>query len=343
MFFWRLPRVTTALVFCAALIGTGCSVSVDQAASLDKQAILDGVDSALTVQDCAAAIEKITPLYESSASDNEVRLKAASAYACYARINFFKTMGDLAEVAPSMASGTGLWSSMAQLFPSTAGTDYVVEGGLLGMDALQAALTPGALILPIYQVNAGGFNVGSVFPTDRISDANIYLTFISMAALGGLENRYGFPDATTHVKTTALPWTTYDQMTATSDGCAMASAMLNVLDSMNASKDVIGGSVAESFTTVTSLLEGAFDLACGFGCAGLDHATIDLAVPGFLAATNPTTGNAGGWTDTGCSATCSECPKELRDRRKCTGANDQVSCAAAGLINFMNAGAYGWN
>ena len=337
MHFWQPIRILAILIFSLGM--AGCAPSGDSATQLNRQQILDAVDSALTVQDCATAIDTIKPLYNSAATDNDVRMKMASAYACDAHINFFKLMGDLASNANAMATGSGLWTSMAKLFPSTAGSDYVVEGGLLGMDAVFSALNTGAVVLPNDQVNAGTFNVGSIFTEDRISDANIYLTFLAMASMGGLENRYGSPDPSTFIKTTPFPWSSPLQMTATSDGCAIASSMFNIIDGMSASTDAMGGAVGKSFGTATALLNIAFDAACQAGCQGTAAAVVN-ALPQFV---KDPVGNP--WVTTGpnCAGTCTACPKALRDRRKCTGTNDDISCAALGLIQFLNVGLYGWN
>lgn len=346
-YFSKIYNFTGRALWVGLALGLGaCSVSVQTEAEFNKQAILDAVDSALTVGDCQTALQAIQPLYESSQSDNDVRLRTASAYACYSKINFFGLIGDMIENSSAIASGMGFWSTMAKLFPSTAGSDYVVEGSLLGIDALQAVLKPGALILPAFQVNAGSYNIGSIFYTDRMSESNIYMTFLSMAAVGSIASRYGDPDPTTYIKRQSLPWVTYSQMTSTSDGCGLVSGMFNSLDAMKSTGAVVGGSVEQAFSTVTLLLGAAYDVACIVGCSGLNDAAIVAALPGFLKKPiDPATGN-NGWIATGCSGSgvvCTGCPTELRDRKKCTGQADAVSCAAAGMVNFLNAGIIGWN
>lgn len=340
-------------MFCRFVLSVGlviglaaCSPDLQQGPDFDKQAIFDTVDAALTVGNCKEAVSAIEPIYHSSQSDNEVRLKAAAAYGCYADINFFKLLGELGQNAASIATGSGFWSTMAKLFSSVQGSDYIPEGGLFGIDALQAVLKPGALVLSAFQVNAGSNNIGSVLYTDRTADSNIYLTFMSMAALGGLASRHGDPDPSTHIKRQSLPWVQYTQMTPDSEGCALVSSMFNSLDAMQGTGQAIGGSVQAAFQTVTTILTAAYDLACIAGCSGVNDTTLNNAFPGFLKKPNdPTTGN-NGWVATGCSGVglvCAGCPTELRDRRKCTGELDQYSCAAAGMINFLNAGIIGWN
>jgi hypothetical protein len=326
-------------IWTAVLLSAGgCSSSSTE--TLDKNAIIDRVDAALTEGDCATAVDEITPLYNSAQSDNEVRLKAASAYGCHATINFFKVTGELIAKGPAALAGAPMWRTMSELFPSVAGYDYVVEGGLYATDALQSALVPGAIILPAYQVNAGGYNVGSVFSTDRVTDANLYLVYASMASVGGILNRYGSPDPATFIKTIPLTWTTPGQLTASSDGCALASSVLNLLDSMDFAAQLIDGALSASFSSATSTLMGVFDHACSLGCQG--GAWDDTTDP-LLKAVDPVTGNAG-WTATGCaSISCSECPRELRNRASCTGLPDTATCAAAGIINYLNSGVLGWN
>jgi hypothetical protein len=321
---------------------SACSSSSTEQ-SLDRQAILDRVDAALTTGDCATAVAAIDPLYNSAQSDNEIRLKAASAYGCNANINFFKVTTDLVAKGPDNLLGEKLWRTLTELFPSATGYDYVVEGGLYAMDALQSALVPGAMILPAYQVNPGGYNVGSVFTTDRVIDANLYMIYVSMASVGGLLSRFGSPNTTTYIKTAALPWTTYSQLTSSSDGCAVASSVLNLLDSMDAARVVISGSLSGSFGAATSLLMSVFDHACSLGCLGWTNDDQDpLILPDGQAVG---TGEPD-WTPSGCAGaniTCTGCPWELRNRASCTGLKDQVTCAAAGIVNFMNSGRFGWN
>lgn len=326
--------VPASLLLAAAALGLGACSSPpsDGSTSVSKRGILRDVDNALTNEDCATAVALIEPLLNSASTDNEVRLKAASAYGCYARVNFFSLVGDLLSAGPSLA-GSALWSTLTQLFPSTAGSDYVPEGALLAIDALQATLTPGALVLPVNKVNAGSYNVGSVFTTDRTSDANIYLAFIAMAGIGGLQNRYGSPDPGTFIKTVDLPWTTAVSMAGSSDGCAYASSVLNMVDAIESAQYYVSDELAQVYANMAATFNTALDTACTIACENRMPTVPESAIVGA------------GWTVSGCTVgTCSECPSSLRARANCTGAVDDLSsCAAAGIVNFINESTVGWN
>src|SRR4051812_23175810 len=92
--------------------------------SVDKQTIINDVDIFLSAQNCAAAVARIQPLYNSGNTDNQVRLKMASAYGCNATINFFGLTGELASTGLTALTGAGLWKNLSRLFPSTTGSDY---------------------------------------------------------------------------------------------------------------------------------------------------------------------------------------------------------------------------
>jgi hypothetical protein len=103
-----------------ALLGifstAGCSAPVEVGSDpIGKQAILDWVDIALSDGNCADAVAKVKPLYDSANVDNNVRMKTASAYACYAEINFFKTVSDIGSNSSAMVAnaGAGFWPCLA--------------------------------------------------------------------------------------------------------------------------------------------------------------------------------------------------------------------------------------
>ncbi|MCM2323577.1 MAG: hypothetical protein NDJ90_09990 [Oligoflexia bacterium] len=329
--FFALAGVALALNGCSAPVETGSD-------PVGKQAILDWVDIALSGGDCATAVAKIKPLYESPYSDNEVRMKAASAYACYAGVNFFQTVMDIEANSGDMLAGLGegFWPTMSKLFPSQgAGLDYRVEGAVLAIDALQAALSPGIALLPSNTINPGGYNEGSVFATDRISDSNIFMIFNAMAAIGTIQSRYGVPDAGNGYKKTALlPWKTATSIGLDGDGCAYVSALMNLIDALGATAGSVPANLSTTLTTVHDTLDLGVSAACVLGCKGL--------VPPAIAPLNPRSQ----WVNSGCNAAvtdCARCPDALRDRTKCLRANDDVtSCAAAGIINFINSSDNGW-
>ena len=97
--------------------------------------------------------------------------------------------------------------------------------------ALMAAIKPGAAILTTSLINPTGFNPGSINVADRIDEANSYLVFTSMAAIGGIQNRFGNPfPSPSYRKGNPLPWT--NASLVNSDGCAYASAIVNFVDSI---------------------------------------------------------------------------------------------------------------
>lgn len=311
-------RITgCVLALLAAMLGgiaSSCSAPTATGSSaLGRKAILYDVDRYLSAQDCLNAVAAIEDLYESSASDNEIRLKAASAYGCHAGINFFGMTGDIAEHAADLV-GPAFWNTMAEFFPSTTGSDYKQEGALAAMSALQAALIPGSVVLPANRINPTSNNVGSVFATDRIDDANIYLVYAAMAAIGSIESRFGSPDPTTYDQGTLLPWTAGNSAGIEGDGCSLASSVVNLLDAIDAVSGVVSGSLATTLANIHTSLEAGINGACDAGCSTLAVAGCNLP-----------------------AGTCSECPRALRDRTKCSAVTtDPVSCAAAGIVNFIN-------
>jgi hypothetical protein len=193
------------------------------------------------------------------------------------------------------------------------------------MDALQSVLIPGQVIVPAYETNATTFNPGSTLVSDRTTDSNFYLFFMTLAAIGGLENRYGAPDAS-YNKTQNLPWTT--AATVTDDGCEFASAIVNMVDALEASISNMTGGLATGAQNIETAFSATINLACHYGCTN--------TVPPIA-----------GWQASGCTVTtdCSTCPLSLRDRTQCvfnTVPTDQTSCAAAGIVNMVNVSPVGW-
>ncbi|MCM2279530.1 MAG: hypothetical protein NDJ89_15750 [Oligoflexia bacterium] len=344
MFFFRKRPIAAVLVWAGIAVAgatalTGCSAPEEIGTDpVGKQAILDWVDIALSSGNCADAVAKIEPLLNSEESDNTVRMKAASAYACHAGINFFQTVTNISANSDAMTAdfGAGFWPTMAKLFPSAgAGLDYRAEGAILAIDALQATLAPGIAILPSNRINAGSFNEGSLFATDRTSDANIFMIFNAMAAIGSFENRYGVPDPVTYKKTALLPWKTAISVGMDEDGCAYVSSIFNLMDSLGATAGVVPANLATTLNLIHDNLEFVLDGACAIGCKGTDPALL----PVELNRNNQ-------WVNSGCSAAvtdCDACPAGLRDRTRCLKQDDDIiSCAAAGVVNFINSADAGW-
>ncbi|MFL5815127.1 MAG: hypothetical protein ACJ763_16240 [Bdellovibrionia bacterium] len=304
---------------------SGCGApSPDGSTELGKRQIIDQANKALTTEDCATALDLLLPVYNSANSDNEIRMMTASAYACWANINYFKVMGDMVVNAGSLSSG--FFNYASKLFPSKIGADHVAEGSLLSQDALMATTNSGIPILPSGSINAGSYNVGSIYPFDRTDDSNLYLLFTSLAGIGSLQNRYGNPDANFHPQA-KLPWST--PANVSTDGCGYASSVLNFVDAINAAQNILPSGLKSSLGTVATTLATALDQACDFGCTG---------------------GNPGlpGWQVSGCGfasgcTTDHKCPKTLRNRNSCKAQTTDVnSCAAAGLVNMVNVSPLGW-
>jgi hypothetical protein len=313
-----IERSRILALFASVACVTACSApSAGPGTALGRQAVIDSVNQALDVGDCEGAVSRILPLLNSSSSDNEVRMIAASAYSCHAGLQFFSYLDSLTQEVDSLA-GAPLWEFLARSFPSDASdpNDRKVEGAVLAMDALMASLKSGIPILPISYINYPSYNPGSVLVNDRTTDANAYLVFVSMAAMGAFQSRFGAPFANGK-KSQDLPWTTAAAVDA--DGCAYASSIVNFVDSLGALAE-ISSTLRTSVSAIQAAFQLGFDDACERGCQN----------------NNP----GGGWVPTGCTAAtvCSACPVRLRDRTACTGlASDEVSCAAAGLVNFVNA------
>jgi hypothetical protein len=314
--FWFLSN-------CAVLfILSGCGIPTPQLGSqLGKDAIINDANIALTNGDCTSAISSLLPLYNSTQTDNYVRLITASAYGCGAGIDFLVQLDQMVQNSASLG-GTGFWRFIVEQYPSTF-ADTRAESAFLGFDAVQAMIGPGVIVPAAFQVNPSTYNVGSTRYTDRDGDGNAYLAFLSISALGALGNRYGAPDGA-FLKTVDLPWTSAVAVDA--DGCSYASAVVNMLDGLHLASTVVSGSISTTLNNILSAFDTVINAACDIGCQ-------NTAVPG--------------WTQSGCTVTtaCAQCPTALRDRSSCQGiVSDQVSCAASGIINFINEDLVaGWN
>jgi hypothetical protein len=305
-----------------ALLSSCGAPSPDGSTELGKRQIIDQANKALTTEDCATALDLLLPVYNSANTDNEIRMMTASAYACWAKINYFKVMGDMVVNLGSLSNG--FFNYASKLFPSKIGADHVTEGSLLSQDALMATIQSGVPILPSGAINSGSYNVGSIYPFDRTDDSNLYLLFASLAGVGSLQNRYGNPDAAFHPQVD-LPWSTPTNVSA--DGCGYASSVLNFVDAIGAAQGILPSSVKNSLNSIASNLSTALDLACEAGCTGA------TPLPGWVAS---------GCTFTGCT-TDHKCPKTLRNRGSCQAQTSDInSCAAAGIVNMINVSPAGW-
>ena len=303
---------------------SGCGVpEMDGGDPAGKQSIIDGTNLLLTGENCDAAVDLIEPLYNSSNTDNEVRLVRASAHGCQAGINYFNVLNAL-QGGSSSLSGSGLWELLAQTFPSSIG-DSAMESSWFSQDALFATLNSGVVVPEIYQMNAGSYNVGSLQRQDRTSESSAYLVFAAMAAIGTTQNRFGDPDLTTFQKTQDLPWDSHDNMDES--GCAYAGSIVNMLDGIAGISGIVSGATATALDNITTTFDTVITLACAFGCEG----RAPDGTPGLDASC------------TFAASECTPCPLIMKNRTTCM--DSQLSrCAAAGVVRFINddPNGFGW-
>lgn len=336
--FAHRPKKTGSLLLL--LIATGASllalVSCESStvpknySPFDKASVLNEVDVALTRGDCSAAITAIEPLFNSAYSDNDVRMRAAAAYACSAKVNFIGNMLSLISNASDISATPAVfWRLLAKTYNSRIGDDHVVEGAVLSLDALLSVTRPGVLILPQYQVNPGSHNVGSVFYTDRTDESNFALLFSSMATIGGISSRYGLADSSTGEPATVppnLPWDSVGSFAPNSengrDGCALAAGVVNFVDSLSALETIAPPSMMSTVNVLTGLFSAGFNSACELAC------------------TAPAMAGGCGLTAEVCGTGCSV---RLRSRASCTGtAGDVPTCNALGIVKFLKTPPTGW-
>jgi hypothetical protein len=316
------------LIVCALLLTSCGKTSKECGTEEGRKAIVEAVDDALNTQNCAQAIAAIEPHYASpGCGTDEIRMARASAYACAANINFFQLVDDLQNLNISNA---GLWEALTSLFPSSV-ADQRVAAGQFSLDALFALRIPGTVSPPETLINSGSTHPGALLANQRTQSSNIYSMFVSMSLVGALQNRYGAPNASNQ-KTQAL-----GRIAGNADGwmdaafvdeaaCTYASSVLTMFDTISqVGVDLgaaVGGNLGTALTTLSTTFVSGFDLACEAGCQG------------------------SGGTLSGCNlpaGSCTPCPISLRNRNSCTGqVNDPASCAAAGLIYFINTSPLGW-
>ncbi len=230
----------------------------------------------------------------------------AAAYGCDANLEVLSVVMGLTTFGGNLG-GAGFWEFLVKEFPSTASPDdRIPQAAENGIDAVRSAVNLGAVIAPSDYINSTSYNPEVLLVSDRISNANTYLTFLSMALMGSLMNRYGAPDSN-YDRTAALPWLT--AATTPGDGCAMAAATLDFFDGVTYLASVAPASTAHIFSKISTLLTAGLDVACALGCSVICAGNV----------------------------TCTSCPLSLRNRASCTGSTSDInSCAAAGLNNFIN-------
>ncbi len=189
-------------------------------------------------------------------------------------------------------------------------------------DSLLAALIfPPSAVALSNKINSGTNNVGSANASDRTVDSNLYLMYVAMANIGILEDLYGYnasapPDQSTFKKkkklgSTALKpngWETAADVDTY--GCSYASGILNLKDAIGVvSANLSSGGLKTALTNISTILNN-FDATCTAAC-------------------------------TVCGFTCTECPRNLRNRDSCkvdatTSDDDIARCAAAGMVTLID-------
>lgn len=319
----KISRVSVRLAIVAAALALSACGKANYGCDSEegRQAIVGDVDRYLSDQNCAEAlalVEKYYPL-EGCGTD-EIRLARASANACAANVNFFQLVSDLGS---ENLVGSEMWVTFTKLFPSTL-TDQKVTGGQNALDALFAIKVPGSLTPAQYEINTTTPNPGTLVAANRTQDSNIYAMLVSMSLIGSLQNRYGAPDGSYH-KTKKLGATVgnpngWEDPTAVDvNACTYAGAVMTFFDSITQVSTLLnsslgsslGGTLTAAATTYTAL----FNSACDAGCQS-------CGMP---------------------AGSCNPCPTEMRNRNSCTGvATDKPTCAAAGLVDFIDNNALGW-
>jgi len=312
------------LALAGLALTVGCAPPQPSASSaLGKKGLIDAVNKAVNQGECATAYSYISSLYNSSLTDNEARILMATVYGCYAGLSTTSTLTSLISDSDATTAG-GIWRFVTKLFPSTT-TDKVVEYGNLGIESLLSVLRTGVVVIPTEQINAGGYNPGSMRLGDRTDEANMFLFFMAMPTIGGFNSRYGNPDATGAPGAPA-PFTDTTGAGMTDASCAYASAVVNFADSLDTIVALVPSSMAGTISTIKGLIQTEIYQACDDGCTG--------AIPLYSATGSLCTIAAG----------CAGCPMSLRKYNSCTaGTTNESACAAAGVIRFMNEHPAGWN
>ena len=276
----------------------GCGPSSSETA-------IDEVNFLISSSDCADALNDVLSIYDSASTNNDIRMATASAYGCYANVNIMKNINDIINFQGSL-EGSGFWQYLVKEFPDSKGTvDNTTDlAARNGIDAALATLNYGTILDSTYTVNSTSYNPGSILSTDHTTTSNALLTFLAMAQAGSMLNRNGQPNSSGS-PTQSLPWIS---ATGTNgDGCAFASALLLLSDSISTMSTIASSKAASTYSKVGNFLSAGLAAACQTGCI-----------------------TCGG------SVSCTSCPTTLRNRSSCTGeSTDENSCAAAGIATFV--------
>ncbi len=302
------------------LVTVSCSASnFDISTVSGRRSIIAEVHSLLTRGLCDAAIDTIEPLYESIYTNNEIRLVRASAHGCKAGINYFDLLNGLVQNSSTLIIGGGLWTFLTQYFYHS--TQRTVEdrfrSGWFATDSLFAILNTGVVVPAAFQVNTSTNNVGSVLVQHRTNESNLYLIFISMAVIGATQSRYGDPDTTNYRKNQDLSWISTTLMET--EGCAYAASIVNMLDGINEASNFIGPLIRTALSGIGTAFTSQINQACDLGCRGLNP---DLTASGDASCTYA-------------AGACTPCLDLLRNRNICS-TDTQASCAASGIVRYIN-------
>jgi hypothetical protein len=298
---------------------------------ISKEAqVVSNVTIALNANDCSVALLAALPTYQSKDSTNAVRFSTAQAYACNANVNFFDLLSSLKTL--SGLTGTGAFVKiLVNAFPSveTPIDDKIPQNAINSLDALFAMVRKEAVLTPTYTIYPSSYNPGSLIRSDRESDANFFMVFVSMSLMGSLLYRYGKPDSNNNKTVSILPWALAvdpssaasvaaivgsvtgipwsTQGTIAQDGCAIVSGFLNFVDGLD---EVIAIATESSggYSGFSTALQSVLNVGCVAGCLACGITT------------------------------CTECPKTLRHYSACNNtAGDLNTCAALGLLSAINA------
>ncbi|MGZ3688815.1 MAG: hypothetical protein ACXWP5_03725 [Bdellovibrionota bacterium] len=317
--FFALIALAVTLTACTAA-PSGILPSVDGA---ERDTAISTAILALNGGDCTTAFNAIQPAYLSKYSNNEVRLLMGESYACLNGYSFFPALQSLLTNAATLSSAGGLWLMAAQEYPSSlVQGDHVVEYGNGAIDALLTVFASGKAPIAGRTINSTSLNPGSTDYTDRTQDSNFMLFFATLQSIGGILNRYGNPTATHHpsIFPHSLPSAWMKAATIDTNGVALASAAVNLIDSLQVLVTNLSGPVAQQMVQIKSLYQTAIFNACNAGCTG---------------------GSGSGCT---IAAGCTGCPFSVRDRNVFTNVvTDPTACAAAGVLNMIDSDiATGW-
>ncbi len=259
--------VSSCIAFLLSACGNG---PYDLSNKTDREALKFEVKQALTQNDCVKALSLITPLYESTYSDNDARMYYASSHGCNIGIQLYTLLDSI--TTANFATPSDIFKSFVRLFPSTA-ADSRLASSWYAQDALQTILNPGTVIASYDQIAPTTVNPGSVLSQHRTLDANTYMVFIGMSVIGTGLNRYGYTAAQTpaslgYGKGQNLPWTTRAlvQADTTGSACAIVSGLYNMFDGITAVVTILSGGPSGALTSILSGLQSAADLAGSLNC-----------------------------------------------------------------------------